>query len=120
VSRAVGLVERAEGNVFVFDAAPRGKDTEARLEQLFTADREEEWTEFLAECAKFDQRIDKEIPRSSPLPSSTRRSRTLERLRRWFRDLRRQDVLASSQKGAEQRQKECGELLEDFAERVYA
>jgi hypothetical protein len=76
VSRAVGLVERAEGNVFVFDAAPRGKDTEARLEQLFTADREEEWTEFLAECAKFDQRMDKEIPRSSPLPSSTRRSRT--------------------------------------------
>lgn len=54
MSRAVGLVERAEGNVFVFDDAPRGKDTEARLEQLFTADREEEWTEFLAECAKFD------------------------------------------------------------------
>jgi hypothetical protein len=44
----------------------------------------------------------------------------LERLRRWFRDLRRRDVLAPSQKGAEQRLKECGELLEDFAERVYA
>lgn len=45
----------------------------------------------------------------------------LERLRWWFRDLRRRDVfVAPSQKGAEQRLKECGELLEDFAERVYA
>lgn len=45
----------------------------------------------------------------------------VERLRRWFRDLRRRDVIvAPSQKGAEQRLKECGELLEYFAERVYA
>lgn len=45
----------------------------------------------------------------------------MERLRRWFRDLRRRDVfVAPSQEGAEQRLKEYGELLEDFAERVYA
>ncbi len=47
--------------------------------------------------------------------------RELERLRRWFRDLRRRnDFGAPSQEGAERRLKECGELLEDFAERVYA
>jgi hypothetical protein len=110
VSRAVGLVERAEGNVFVFYAAPRGKDTEARIEQLFTADREEEWTEFQAECAKFDQRMDKEI-RTEKFTAAEldEEEQNLERLRRWFRDLPRRDVfLAPSQKGAEQRLKECG------------
>ncbi len=122
VSKAVGLVERAEGDVFVFDAAPRGADTEARLEQLFTAEREEEWTEFLAECDKFDQEIEKEI-RTQKFTAAEldEEEQNLDRLRRWFRDLRRRDVfVAPSQEGAEQRLKECGELLEDFAERVYA
>ena len=89
-SRAVGLIEQGEGDALVFDAVPRGQGMEARLEELFTA----------AELDEEDQ--------------------NLERLRRWFRDLRRRDVfVAASQHSAEQRLKECAELLEDFAERVY-
>ncbi len=120
-SRAVGLIEQGEGDALVFDAVPRGQGMEARLEELFTAEREEEWTEFLAECGKFDQEIAKEIRNEKFTAAELdEEDQNLERLRRWFRDLRRRDVfVAASQHSAEQRLKECAELLEDFAERVY-
>src|SRR6478609_8439493 len=47
VGRAVELIERADGDVLVFDADPRGDAMAARLEALFTAEREAEWHEFL-------------------------------------------------------------------------
>ena len=95
---------------------------EARLEELFTAEREEEWTEFLAECGKFEAEIEKEIRTKKFTPAELdEEEQNLERLRRWFRDLRRRDVfVAPSQEEAERRLKECGELMEDFAEGVYA
>jgi hypothetical protein len=42
---------------------PRGRsETDAaRLGGLFTAERQVEWAEFLADCNKFDSEIDKEI-----------------------------------------------------------
>src|SRR5438034_11149645 len=61
VTRAVELVERAGGEALVFDAQPRDDIVEGRLQKLFTAEREQEWREFLSECTKFDQEIDKEI-----------------------------------------------------------
>ena len=121
-SRAVGLVEQAGGDALVFDAVPRGEGMEARLEELFIAEREDEWTEFLAECNKFEAEIEKEI-RTEKFTSAEldEEEQNLERLRRWFRDLRRRDVfVAPSQEHAERRLKDCGELLEDFAERVFA
>jgi len=61
VSRAIALIERAGGDALVFDAVPQGDATGARLDELFSAAREEEWTEFVAECGKFEQEIEKEI-----------------------------------------------------------
>jgi vacuolar-type H+-ATPase subunit I/STV1 len=122
VSKVTGLIEAASGEVLVFDASPRGADMEARLEAAFTAAREEEWSEFLAECGKFDSEIEKEIRNQKFTAAELdEEEQNLERLRRWFRDLRRRDVfVAGSQHGAEQRLKECGALLEDFADRVFA
>jgi hypothetical protein len=121
-SRVMELVELAGGQALVFDASPRGEGMAERLEVLFSAEREEEWAEFLAECAKFEAEIAKEV-RIEKFTSAEldEEEQNLERLRRWFRDLRRRDVFISpSQELAERRLKECGELLEDFAERVFA
>jgi hypothetical protein len=114
-------VERADGDVLVFDAVPNGDVMAARLEALFTADREQEWLEFLAECIKFDREIDKEI-RIKKFTSAEldEEEQNLERLQRWFRELRARDLFGSpSHVEAERRLKECAERLEDFAERVY-
>src|SRR4051812_20716665 len=121
VARAIALVERADGEAFVFDAAPRGDATATQLEAQFTAEREDEWAEFLAECDKFDAEIEKEI-RIGNLTSAEldEEEHNLDRLRRWYRELRARDVFgAPSRDDAEGRMKECGERLEDFAERVY-
>ena len=122
LSRVLDLVEAADGEAVVFDAAPRDEVMASRLEQLFNADREEEWKEFLAECGKFDREIDKEIrTRKFTAAELDEEDQNLERLRRWFRDLRRRDVLgAQSQSAAEQRLKECEERLEDFATLVFS
>jgi hypothetical protein len=121
VARAVELIERAEGDALIFDAVPQGYAMAARLEALFTAEREEEWKEFLAECTKFDREIDKEIRiKKFTAAELDEEDQNLERLARWFRELRARDLFGSPLGAeAERRLKECTERLEDFAERVY-
>ena len=77
--------------------------------------------EFLAECGKFEAEIDKEIRiRKFTAAELDEEEQNLERLRRWFRDLRRRDVfVAPSQAEAERRVKECEARLEEFEARVY-
>lgn len=121
VARAVALVERADGEAVVFEAQPRGDDTRGRLEALFTAEREEEWREFLAECGKFEREIDREIATEKFTAAELdEEEQNLDRLRRWFRELGARDVfVAPSREQAERRLKECAERLEEFADRVY-
>jgi Protein ChrB, N-terminal len=121
VSRAVALVERAGGEALVFDAAPKGDEAEEQLERLFTAEREEEWKEFLAECGKFDREIDREIESEKFTAAELdEEEQNLDRLRRWFRELRGRDLfVAPSQEAANRRLADCAERLDGFAERVY-
>jgi DNA-binding transcriptional regulator PaaX len=121
VTRAVELVERADGDAVVLDAVPRGDEMAARLEAMFTAEREQEWAEFLAECTKFDEEIDKEIrTKKFTAAELDEEEQNLERLRRWYRELRLRDVFgAASRAEAEWRVKECTDRLEDYAERVF-
>ncbi|MDP9333221.1 MAG: chromate resistance protein ChrB [Actinomycetota bacterium] len=121
VSRAVDLIERADGVSLIFDAVPQGDVMAARLETLFTQEREQEWQEFLAECDKFDREIEKEIRiKKFTAAELDEEEQNLERLRRWFREIRTRDVFGTpSHHEADRRLKDCAERLEDFAERVY-
>jgi hypothetical protein len=121
VERAVVLVEGAGGEAMTLDASPRGEAMHASLEASFTAEREDEWREFLSECNKFDAEIDKEIKtRKFTSAELDEEEQNLDRLRRWFRELRGRDVfVAPSQEEAERQFKACNERLEDFAEQVY-
>lgn len=122
VSKVVGLIEAAGGEALVFDATPRGVVMQARLEEAFSGEREQEWREFLAECAKFDREIDKEIRiKKFTAAELDEEEQNLERLRRWHRDLRRRDVfVAPSHEEADRQLKECEQRLEGFAEQVFA
>jgi DNA-binding MarR family transcriptional regulator len=53
IARATELAGRGDGEVLVLQAAGRGQADAARLEQLFTEARQDEWAEFLAGCGKF-------------------------------------------------------------------
>ena len=121
VERVVSLVERADGEAFVFEAHPRDEAMGNRLEELFLEGREAEWHEFIRECDKFDAEIAREI-RSGKLTHAEldEEEQNLERLRRWYQELRARDVLgAPSVAEADLRLKNSAEVLEAFAEQVF-
>ena len=121
VDRAVALVERGDGEALVLEATGRGETDAARLEALFTAAREAEWAEFLADCAKYEAELDKEIRTAKfTLAELDEEEQSLERLRRWHREIKLRDLFgAPSATDAEQRLKDCAERLEDYTERVF-
>jgi hypothetical protein len=121
VARMIELARRGDGEVIVLDAAGRGEQDEARLEALFTAERTEEWAEFLSDCGKFDAEIDKEISIAKfTLAELDEEEHSLERLRRWFRELKARDVFgAPAAAEAEQRLDRCAKRLADYTEQVF-
>lgn len=122
VGRAIELAERGGGEVVVLSAAGRDERDAARVQALFTADRAAEWTEFLADCAKFDAEIAEELRiQKLTLAELEEEEQSLERLRRWYRDLRARDVFgAPAVAEAEKQLKHCTERLEYYTEQVFA
>jgi ChrB-like protein len=121
IARAVRLVESAGGEAVVLDASGRQPADAERLVAVYTDAREAEWVEFVAECGKYLAEIDKEITTGKlTLAELDEEEQSLERLRRWHRELRLRDVLgAPSAANADQRLKECEAKLEDYTNRVF-
>lgn len=122
VLRVKDLAERGDGEIIVLSATGRSDGDTDRLTQLFTDEREAEWSEFLAECAKYEAEIDKEIATCKfTQPELGEEEQSMDRLRRWHRELRTRDVFgAPSASEADQRLKHCGERLADYTDHVFA
>lgn len=121
LDRTLEIVDGAGGSAMVFDVSP--DDSSSRLLQIqFTADREAEFVEFLAECAKFDVEIDHEIEiQKFTLAELDEEEHNFDRLRRWYRDLRKRALYgAPSADAAGERLRECSVHLEVFAAQVYS
>ncbi len=120
LARAVELVERGGGRPLLFSVTP-DEATSATLEELYTAEREAEWLEFLSECDKAEAELHREIEQQKfTLAELDEEEQNIDRLRRWQRELRAKDLFgAPSATPAEQRFRECAELLEEFAAYVF-
>jgi hypothetical protein len=121
VARAVELAGRGAGEVIVLRAAGRGEADAARLEQLFTEAREAEWAEFTADCGKFSAEIDSEVAKGKfTLAELEEEEQSLDRLRRWHRELAARDVFrAPGAAEAAQQLKHCGEKLAGYTDQVF-
>jgi hypothetical protein len=122
LERAVALIDRGSGDALLLQARGRDQAQTERLEALFTASREEEWSEFVSECDKYEAELERELAEEKfTLAELDEEEQSLERLRRWYRDLKLRDLFGAPSAGtAEQRLRSCRARLEDFAERVYA
>lgn len=120
LDRALAMIERAGGKALLLDVVPSAAGA-ATLERLFSDEREAEWGELLSECAKFDVEIASEVAKEKfTLAELDEEEQNLDRLRRWFREIRSRDIFGAPTAAlAERRIKECAELLDDFANRVY-
>lgn len=122
VERVIELAERGDGEVVVLAATGRAESDAARLAAMFTAEREQEWAEFGSECAKFDAEIDKEIAKGKfTLAELEEEEHSLERLRRWYREIKARDVFgATSAPGSEHHLRHCEQRLTEYTDRVFA
>ncbi|GAA2807923.1 hypothetical protein GCM10010452_40730 [Crossiella cryophila] len=121
VTRVIELAQRGAGEVLVLDAVGRAEPDTARLTALFTAERTEEWAEFLADCGKFEAEIAKEIRIGKfTMAELEEEEQSLERLRRWHRDIKARDLFgAPAAEEAEARLKHCADRLADYTEQVF-
>ena len=122
LERAKSIAGEGGGTVAVFDVRPHDDAARALVVDAYGAAREDEWREFVADCAKFTAEIEREITKEKfTFAELEEEEQSLERLRRWYRDLKKRDVLAlpAAEESAE-RLRDCDEALGGFAERVYA
>ncbi|HWE54315.1 MAG TPA: Chromate resistance protein ChrB [Acidimicrobiales bacterium] len=120
LAKAVRLVERADGQALVFDVDP-GSQSLGELEKLYSAERDEAWAEFTAECGKAMAELADEVAKEKfTLAELDEEEHNVDRLRRWYRELRAKDLFgAPKAPAAETGLKEVAEALDDFAGRVY-
>ena len=122
VDRLAALVEPADGSLLVLDATGHAGADAGHLEQLYAAAREAEWTEFLADCGKYLTELDHEERIGKyTLAELEEEEQSLDRLRRWYRDLRGRDLLGvPATRDAAAELKRCEARFDGYAERVYA
>ena len=121
IARTLELAHRGDGEVTVLTAAGRSDRDAARLESMFTDQRTDEWAEFISECGKFDAEIDHEIRIGKfTMAELEEEEQSLERLRRWHRELAGRDVFGAPHAAdAAQQLKHCTERLDDYTDRVF-
>ena len=121
ISRVGELAARGAGQLVVLQATGRTGQDADWLEAAFTTLRQEEWTEFIADCGKFDAEIDKEFAlQKLTMAELEEEEQTLERLRRWHRELAARDVFGAPLAAeAQLRLKHCDERLEEFTDAVF-
>lgn len=122
IGKARELTERAEGELLVLAATGHDDASAAALDYRYRAARELEWQEFDADAAKYLAELDKEEAKGKyTLAELEEEEQSLDRLRRWYRDLRARDLLGTQgAEAASERLKHCEARFDDYAERVYA
>jgi hypothetical protein len=116
------LAERGSGEVITVEVTDKGDSPgSSALASAFAAARVAEWAEFSADCDKFEAEIAKEIRiEKFTLAELDEEEQSLDRLRRWYRELKLRDVQdLPDGAAAEQRLKECAEVFDDYADQVY-
>ncbi|HEX6404626.1 MAG TPA: Chromate resistance protein ChrB [Pseudonocardiaceae bacterium] len=114
------LATAAAGEVYVFQTIP-DEATVGQLRAAHVQSREAEWGEFLAECGKFEGEIDREFAQDKfTLAELDEEEQSLERLRRWYQELRDRDIFgAPSAPAATARLEVVTGALERYARAVY-
>ena len=95
LTQVVEVIKAAGGQPVVL--AVTGEQTGAvQLEELFTAEREAEWAEFLSDCGKFEAELASEVGKGKlTLAELDEEEQSLDRLRRWYRTIRARDLFGA-------------------------
>ncbi|MFL4475000.1 Chromate resistance protein ChrB [Paeniglutamicibacter sp. MACA_103] len=122
VTKVEELALKGSGDVIVLSTATAGATGDEAMLYAFRTQRLEEWEEFGGDCRKFEAEIAKEIRiEKFTLAELEEEEQSMDRLRRWHRELKSRNVLDLPEaSAAEEHLKACGEALDEYAEMVYA
>lgn len=122
LQRLRDLASEGEGVLLGLMATGHSAADSAHIQRLYDETRAEEWTEFQADCQKYLDELDKEQRIGKfTLAELEEEEQSLDRLRRWYRDLRSRDLLASPPSSdATTDLKTCEQRFNTYAEQVYA
>ncbi len=121
LDRVRELAERHEGEFTVFDASPHDGPSAERLTDAWAAAREDDWSEFVADGDKYLDELAKETRNEKfTLAELEEEEQSMERLRRWHRDLRlREGEPSPAGQAADRQLQRCEAALEAYTEAVY-
>ena len=122
LEHSADVVNAAHGTLLVLAANGYADQDAARLEQSYAEAREQEWMEFLDDCGKYLAELEKEEQlRKYTLAELEEEEQSLDRLRRWYRELRSRDLLGlPSATDSVTALKRCQERFDAYADHVYA
>lgn len=122
VQKVVELAGRGSGDILVLPTSGAEEGSAEALRAVFTALRLDEWNEFTSDCAKFEVEIAKETSNEKfTLAELEEEEQSLDRLRRWYRDLKSRDVLELPQaQAASETLHGCATVFDDYADKVYS
>ena len=121
VARARELAARGGGEMLVLQTGGPASVDIVRLRDLFTAQREDEWLEFINDCEKFEAEIDKEIRiEKFTFAELEEEEQSLDRLRRWHKAIKARDVFGAPAAGpAGDQLAVCIRRLEAYTDLVF-
>jgi len=94
LSNLRSTAESGGGSLVVLKVEPHGDGDVSALSDAFVGIRIDEWNEFIADCGKFEAEIDREIAKEKfTFGELEEEEQSLERLRRWQRDLLRRNAI---------------------------
>src|SRR5215217_6571463 len=122
LDRLAAVVDAAAGTLLVLAANGYAVRDAARLDQLYAEARELEWSEFHADCGKYLAELEMEESIGKyTLAELEEEEQSLDRLRRWFRELRSRDLLGiPATTDSVTTLKLCEERFDTYAEHLYA
>jgi hypothetical protein len=122
VDRVAALVARAEDGGLVRLRATGWDEVDGdAMTAMFTTARDDEWRELATDSRRYLDELAKEHRTEKyTLAELEEEEQSLDRLRRWYRDIRARDLLGSTgREDADALLKECMAAFDEFAEAVY-
>lgn len=122
IERVGTLARDNGGELVVLDAVPHDDPSRVGIETAWTTSRTEEWTEFNSDCHKLLAALDRQTTREKyTLAELEEQELSMERLRRWHRDLQIRDVLTTPiGTSADELFGRCEAALEAYTNQVYS
>jgi len=121
VNKLIRDIESWKGEGFLIDGKVLNRDQEERINTAFVESRNEEYREIISKCADYVKEIEFEIGRENFIFAEVEENEEeLEKLKQWLKKVEKRDIVeAPLRKEAVEKIKNCEDLFQDFALKVY-